>query len=347
MSLISTGVTLSAGNGVALGLNAAFRATYDTRLDYWKPRMALIADEVPSTMLLESYYYSQTRPYPRRWARGSSRGTKGFKRVRYGAVNKDWELGIGWHRNDLNDDVTRSLMQDAVEAAQHFATLRPRCFAQVKNGATDADLLDTLPTAPDGASIYSATDGDGADRFGVSGGNVITSSGTANEAMILKDFFAAQTRFQLFLDTEGQPLLDPGMFAAGFVIEHPPQLTEVMARAFKMNVIVSTVTASGALGASASNVAVAGTSNPVLEQREYGVTLLPNPWLTDTTDWFVTMIGAPVKPLAWQDRQAPEEHILSMDNNDRHAVETKEEGIYWDSRGTVVANLPFSTIKVD
>lgn len=346
VSLVQTGVTLQGGAGVALGLNAAFRQTYDLKMDYWRGLLPMFMDIVPSGMELESYFYSESRPYPVRWPSGTTRGTKGFKRIRYTVVNKDWTSGVGWNRNQVADDVTKSLMADVKETASRWATLEMRVAAQVIEGATDFDLLDTIPNSPDGADLFNATDGAGANRFGVSGGNIISGSGVANESQIIKDFYAAQARFLNFKDTESQPLIDPGTFVEGFVVMYPPALTEVMKRAFRAEVTLATITAAGATAAAASNVAAAGTNNPVLAAGD-NVTLFPNPYLTDTSDWYVFLKGANVKPLFWQDRQGIEERILTAETGDRHSILTKEEAILWDKRGTMGANVPYGALMVN
>jgi phage major head subunit gpT-like protein len=345
VSLVQTSQTLAGGAGVALGLNAAFQHTYNTRLDFWKPLLAPIMDEVPSTMELETYFYRESRPYPSRWPAGSTRGTKGFKTVRWSVFNKDWTDGVGWNRNHLSDDVTRSLEKDVRETASRWSTLRMRIASQIIQGATDFDLLDSIPNAPDGVDLYNATDGAGAARFGVTGGNLLTGTGVANESQIIKDFYLAQARFLAFLDTESQPLIDPATFAEGFTIMYPPALTEVMKRAFKNAAHIVTSAATGAMAGTASIVAVAATPNTARESGD-NVTLFPNPYLTDAADYYIFLNGANVKPIFWQDRQGVQERILTMETGDRHAIETKEESIFWDSRGTGGVNLPYGTVAI-
>lgn len=338
ISTISTGVTLS-GSGLALALNTRFRDTYRLSEEGLAPYMADLFEEVPSTMQLETYAYRKTAPYPSQWVRGTTRGTKGFSAVRWSVVNKDWSVGVGWHANDRADDLLRSLDTDAREAGQHFGSLRARINQQIKEAAVDADLLDALPDAPDGVALYSALDGDGNPRFGVTDGNLQGGSGVDNATQGRLDFQAAISRWGMMKNTENQPLVTPAWFAAGFLVEYPPALEQFMRETFKQDLTIQIVTQGG------NNVGGAAVANTVSKDK---VTLWMNPWLTDDEDWYITLKGAPVKPLIHQNRQPIREIIETMDTpGAEHATRTKEESIWWDSREGWGVALPYGTIKIN
>lgn len=345
VGLANTGVTTQAGSGVGFGLNSAFKGTYDQEITSWRAYLDLVMDTIPSNTLIENYYYRKSRPYPKRWPRGATRGTKGFDTIRWSTINKDWEDGVGWHRNDITDDYARSLETDIRATASRWATLAMRIRAQIMEGATDADLLDSIPNCPDGADLYNATDGAGANRFGVSGGNIISGSGVATAEQIRKDLFAARTRFLKFKDTENQPLVDAGIINQGVVIEYPAELDQVMNEAFRNEIAAATISSTGTHAASSSVVGIAGVSN-VFKAMGLNIRFYANQWLTDVNDWHVHLIGAPVKPIYRQILQGVESRILTMETGDAHAIETKEERIFWDAREGYGTNLPAWTLLV-
>lgn len=344
VSLIGTGVTLS-GSGLAISLNGVAQDTYRLRYDSWKPLLSMVMDEHPSTQLMENYAYRKTAPYPQRWDRGVKRSTKGFGAVRWTVVNKDWSVGTAWHYNDRRDDLLRSLETDARMAGEHFATLDMRVRTQVQEGATDNDLLDAVPTAPDGAAWFSATDGGGGDRFGVSGGNILSGSGVANADQVRKDFFRCLSRWRRMTDTEGQPLLDPARFNGGFVFEYPSEMEQVVRETFIQSRTLGTITATGAQGAAASVIAAAAVTN-VITESGFKVALFGNSYLTDTNNWYLHLVDAPHKSFFKQDREGLQERILTVDRGDAHAVLTKEERIFWDLAKGYGLNLPFPSLQV-
>jgi len=342
---VAAGQVLVGGSDVALLLNGAFRGTYDVREESYEPLRQMFMDDIPSMGLTETHAYWETAPYPARWPRGFKRKSKGFKAVRYSIVNKDWEVAVGWHKNDRADDRLGGLEAQARTAGDHFATLPLRVATQIKEASTNDDLLDTIPNAPDGADLYNATDGASADRFGVSGGNTHSGTGVANADMILEDFETVMGRFLQFQNTEGQPLLNPAIIGEGVLIEYPPQIRRVMRQAFISAVQMITINASGAHAATSSVLTGAPIPSPLVAAGDK-VTLFENPFLTDANDWYVHLTSnAIVKPLFRQTRQGVENHFATADNNNEMLV-SGEESTWWDSREGYGVNQPFGTQNV-
>lgn len=345
-SNVAAGQVLVGGSDLALNLNAAFRGTYDIREEAYADLRSIFMDDIPSVGLTETHAYWETAPYPSRWPRGFARQSKGFKAVRYSIVNKDWEVAVGWHKNDRADDRLGGLEAQARTAGDHFATLPIRVATQIKEASTDDDLLESIPNAPDGADLYNATDGDGNDRFGLSGGNIIASgSGVSNADQIREDYEDAMSRFPRFQNTEGQPLLNPAIINDGVLIEAPPQLRRVMREAFIQTPHLATITATGAQAASAS-IVDAGSVGNVIVQAGDNVRLWFNPFLTDANNWYVHLTSSQiVKPLFRQTRQGIEEHFATADNNDS-MLRNGEESVWWDCREGYGVNIPYGTISV-
>jgi len=344
-STVAAGSVLVGGNDVALLVNSSFSETYGIRQESYDAVVSLFMDDIPSMGLTETHAYWETAPYPRRWPRGSKRQTQAFKAVRYSIVNKDWEVAVGWHKNDRKDSRLEGLERQARMAGGNFALNRIRVSTQIKEGTADDDLLDAIPNAPDGADLYNATDGTGAPRFGVTGGNTFTGFGVTNADQIMEGYETGMSRFVRFQNTEGFPLLNPAIIADGVVIEYPPQIRRVMRQAFISAQQLITVTAAGAQAQGAGVVDGTAIPSPLIAAGDK-VQLFENPFLTDPDNWYIHLTSPEiVKPLFRQTRQGVEEHFATADNNDE-ALKTGEESVWWDSREGYGVNMPFSTISV-
>lgn len=329
------GQIVMASNLLTQGLRSDFWDTYHISQDGIRARLSdMMQMDVPSDKFEEIYGYFHSAPYPRRWARGEEITNRIFKSSQFRVPNKDWAIRVSWHENDRQDDQTQSLRDQAVMAGQHFASLDERVFYQILTGSTDTDLLDYVPQAPDGVALFSATDGDGANRFGYSGGNIVSGGGVGSGHAIRVDFFKAVVAFQSFLDTEGQPLFDDSMLNKGYVITYGVANMQVFEEAFKLQRAV------GVIGATSA----AAPTNVVMESG-LNVTLVPTPRITDN-DWFVFAKGSPKKPIFSQSRQALRESVATMDNSDQ-VRDTKIEYIQWDERKGYAVMLPYGCAKVN
>lgn len=324
-----------AGNAVdslvlAAGLRGDFWDTYSKTYEGLKPVLSNFMQlDVPSDKLAETYGYFGAAPYPRRWVRGEGISTKAFKGYSWQVANKDYALRVDWHKNDRQDDQTKSLFERAQDAGRNFATMDERVLVQLATGATDLDMLDALPNAPDGVGLYSATDGDGAARFGITGGNIVTGTGVATSEAIRVDLFTAIVRAMGFLDTEGQPLFDPSTVLKGISILFGVANFKIFNEAFKQMFTVQ------------SSVA---PTNIILDAA-INVSLFPTPRITDN-DWFVFFNGAPKKPIFSQLRQPIKEFFADMNNSDECRAHGKEY-LQWDCRRGYGVALPYGTVKVN
>lgn len=323
-------VPVHAADVLTAGLRADYWDTYFRTYDGLKPVLSQFMElDIPSDKLTEIYGYFLSAPYPRRWVRGQGIPTKNFKAASFQVTNKDYAVKVPWHANDRQDDQTRSLTDAAKGAGRNFATLDERVLVQIISGSTDIDLLESIPNAPDGVAIFSATDGDGAARFGVSGGNIITGTGVASSEAIRTDYFSALVRMRAFQDTEGQPLWDQSLIDQGVSIMFSSANEKVFTEAFKQQFTVQ------------SSVS---PTNIILDANKR-VTLCPTPRLSGN-DWFVFLSAVPRKPIFRQTRQPIQEFFETMDNSDE-ARRTKLESAQWDCRYGYGVMLPYGCAKVD
>lgn len=282
----------------------------------------------------KDFAYYEAAPHMQRWVRGNTIPTENFGSVKFPVTAYDWAKRIPWHKHDREDDQTQGLVDAARGCGRSSGLLPERFLADALGGTTLT--LPAVPLAPDGASLYSATDGSGGNRFGVSGGNLVTGGGVASVAAVQTDYYKVIRRFLEFQDGKGQPLLDPALIGAGIMIVHSSADLEIMEKAFlqrRQGIVLGTD---------------AGTTpTNIVQDASRNVRLEATPRLA-TGDWFCTLLNAPTKPLFLATRQELREFTaFEGDNNSDHTRDTGEEYIQWEERSGLGVALPYATIKVN
>jgi hypothetical protein len=318
-------------DALLLGVQSTFVDAYNTQGAEEHPLLKeCMAMGLPSDGLYESYAYPEVAPYPVNWKRGNPVPSGAFKFRGWSVTNYDYGRKIPWNRNDQADDRTKSLMSTVSSLGSHWATLQERFFFEVLTGT--ASVLPAIPTCPDGASLFSTTDGDSAARFGVTDGNVVSGGGVTTGALIRTDVWKAYARFMGMLDTQGQPLHNPTFLQKGVIVVHSVALLEVMAEAFDQSITSQVVSTSNA-----------GVSN-TLHTSNIPVTRWASPRLSGNS-FYVFARGSKHKAIFEQTRQ-PLTIQLFGQGNDRISAETKEDCMIADSRHGVGTFLPYMAVKV-
>lgn len=325
------GNTVIADSALTAGIRSTFSTAYAKSAGA-SPLLPNCMDlGLPSDKLTELYAYPESAPHPQRWDRGKRVPMKAFEYVNFQVTNYDYAIAVPWHLNDEEDDLTRSLPRQAQGAGRNFGTLRERILFELIT-ATNS-LLPAIPNAPDSLAAYSTSA-----RFGLSGGNVVTGTGTT-AAAIIADVFSVIESFMLMQDTEGQPLWDEGMLQ-NFTIVFPADMMEAMTAAFFNPLTLSTVTNV----AGTENVAAAAPTNTIRTSgRNFG--LWGTPRLTGV-DYYVFMDDCPYKPFFHQARRGLTYSEYTRANSDNARL-TKEVAVQWDCRDGFGVFLPYGTMKVD
>jgi phage major head subunit gpT-like protein len=305
-----------------------FWDTYEGTYEGVEKLLQPLVEFVPSTRRSEEYAFYESAPHPRRWVRGKPASAEGFGSNSFSVANKDWVVGVGWHRNDLDDDLTRSLKRRARQSGRNFAILHERIIFQLLLAATDPELLEAIPNAPDGLALFSSSA-----RFGNANGNIVSGGGVASAAAIQGDVYKARARARSFLDTKGQPLWSPSLVDQDVIVIYGSDNEKVFREAFFQERTHSVVSTTGA-----------AVTNIILQSGVRYI-LIGTSRITDN-DWFVAFPAVPVKPFLIQTRQDIREAEFTMEN-DSHAARTKEEGLQWDARYGYGLNLPYGFIKID
>lgn len=297
---------------------------------------------MPTTGRYEIYSIPKTAPYPARWRQGEGVPTEGFDYYSHQVNNVRYGRRIIWDVDDREDGQTQSLFPQAQHLGTHFKVL-PEIFAfEYINGS--ASFLDGLINAPDGAALYSATDGAGAARFGVTGGNIISGSGVASGDAVRTDFWKAVGTMKQFQDTKGQPYYMGGELDQGFTVVYSSLYEQVFAEAFKQELtsLIVAGSAGGHVGTGTAVAAAGGLSNTTVTKK---ITLWSTPRLTDV-DWYIFANDAPFKPLFMQMRLQATGTYATKENSDL-ARDIDVEYIQFKHRSGFAPAIPIGTCKIN
>lgn len=325
-----------ASSVLANGLRTEFWDTYASiRNRIADSRLAQVMDlGLGATNRQHTFGYFNAAPHFEQWIRGQSIPTDVFDSTSFTVDVYGWGRRVKWHSDDRDDDQTQSLFDVARMAGQSAALLPERFFFDILTGSTST--LPAVPTAPDGAAFFSATDGSGGARFGISGGNLKSGSGVASVSAIRTDYYDAITRFKRMQDGKGQPLFSDDVIDGGVVIVHGAANTEAFEEAFlqqRQGIVEGTDA-----GTTPSNL---------VQDANRRVTLWGTQRITDN-DWFVILKNAPKKPVFFLDRKGVmEESAVRGENNSDLVRNTGEEYIQWHSRSGAGLALPYGAFKVN
>lgn len=284
-----------------------------------------------SDKLQEIRGYLQTAPYPQRWDRGSTIQSETMQSVQFTIPNQDWGARIYFHDNDVQDDQTSSLYDQARQVGRHWATLVERIFYQVLQNTTDPKLLPTVPNAADGLGLYS-----GSSRFGIATGNQFSNTGQTINA-VMNDVFTIIQTYVNMQDTQSQPLWDPTMILHnGFKLFYGPSLTLVMAQAMKATIVpIGANTSTSNAGITNFILSNGMPVKPVLNQRITG------------NSYYGWLLGLPNEKRGFlkQQRQGFFESIANWETSD-HTRDTGELYVQYKDRAGYGVILPYNTVKV-
>ena len=333
-----------AGRSFIPGLRSEFLGTYRRMYEGAREKLSRVMTlDLPSTRRTEFHFFWQSAPHMVRWAYGETMPESGFKGVRFNITNVRWGRAISWQADDRADDQTQSLLAQARGLGQSAALLDERVLFQIMQGTTDADLLtgsgadpgneDTaggIPNAPDGQALFSTTNDGSADRFGVTGGNLLTGSSNTlgpAESDMRTDYWAVREQFALLQDTQGQPLINPVALDAQALFIFAANNWEIAAQAFQRSVVP---------------VSSAGVSSDTMAA---GLTpiLWPSQRIT-TDDTFTALTSLDVKAVFSQSRLPVSEIIATMENSDL-ARQTNEESIRFKLRKGFGVAEPYALIQ--
>lgn len=225
-----------------------------------KNRLSNIFDwDKPAKSETNTFVLMEGAPVAVRWEKGTPMPEQGFKTQKFQTVVRKWAMSISVSEEDKLYDQTNNAMARAQETAQSFADIPWRVFNQIILGSANNSLLPYIPNAADGVALYSATNAAGGDRYGASGGNIVTQTGTTGTAL-QTDFLSAVSRAANFQNTNGEELFPGANIASGGVdVVFGPSMLKACQDAFGTTVNFVPISASGV--EAYSSVVAAGTQS--------------------------------------------------------------------------------------
>lgn len=321
------GITATAN--LLADIKTNFMGAYDIKTSGLLQAVLDCVQQVPMERRQDRFFYYKTISQPER--------IEYNEEVTFGKVDQEsWLINaykygkaISWSEDDEKDDLTKSLPARAKQLGEAMKYLPVRIFFQILQAATNPLLLGTVPSAPDGVALYSATDGTGAARFGATGGNLVTGTGVTS-ADIRDDFFSALERFAAFLHTDGDtPLLSEDDFQ-DVVIFHPVGMLQQFKEAFFRTQV-------------ANGSSVFEGSNIIMESG-FSIRCFATPYLTDANDWYMFLPKVPQSVIFGQ-REGLQTREFNSSNSAQLATKFKSFFMAWERQGWT-PNLPYGTMKI-
>jgi len=312
-----------------IGILSDFAEIYKNRYPVYASRQDKFIKRGTVKTRIAEYALKESIPVPEFWEYNEPRTRKTLKDRYLTVYHYPFQLALPYNRWDEEDDVLGDLRSHLESMTNRFLQIPDIMVSDYLNNA--ATMQPTLSTAFDGVALASATDGDGNDRFGITGGNIVTSTGVGTVAAILHDLWTCQTRWLQFLDTEGQPFFSPEEVAIDKVTcVVPSHLLEVFqnAREAKMAYV---------------NPAINTAQENVLAMK---FDLWVNPRLsTSANTWFAIIDHSYLKPFFYVLRNDLET-LVEDETNDHNARNLGQRAILGHLRSGMCPFAPQSIIQV-
>ncbi|WP_436882614.1 Mu-like prophage major head subunit gpT family protein [Enterobacter asburiae] len=225
-----------------------------------------VATLVPSTGSENDYAWLQNFPRMRKWV--GDKMIKSLAAHKYTLVNDDYEATVAVKRNHIKDDQLGIYAPQAQDAGFSAKQWPDELVFEVLNKSFTEKCYDGLPFFSDKHMIGKA-------QYSNTGKKALDASSVAKAKA---SYGAARTQLSKIKDEDGRPLnIRPTLLVV------PPALEDE----------ANTLMTAERLDDGKANI-YKGTA-----------TVLVVPWLTSDTAWFLMDVSRPLKPLIFQQREAP------------------------------------------
>ena len=255
-------------------LTKGLRSEFLNRFEGTPTYFGDLSTRIVSTGDSETYRWLGTVPKMREW--GTGRLAKGLRSESYSVENAKYEATIEVDRDEIADDQTGQIRVRVAELAQRAATHKDYLVSQLLvNG--EASGYDSY----DGVSFFND-----AHSSGDSGSqdNRLTYDATDADNPTVEEYKAALkaaiATMLAYKDDQGEPMMIAG---TGLVCVVPPTMYFTALEAINASVVNST-----------TNI------------LEGAARVIPFPWLTDTSKWYLLKTDGVIRPFIFQDREPAE-----------------------------------------
>lgn len=301
------------GPGLARGIREDLVSTWDDRAEFNKEKFkGIIKFGVPSENAVELYGYEESEAVANRLPWGEEPPDKPVATRTWSVPNYRFMLALRWLRLHREKGKLFDVARKTTRAVKRMQQVTERVFYEVLQGS--ATILPGLPAQPDGAAgMFAATDGSGAARFGVSGGNIKASQTFTSGPAFRSAIWNGIEQLASFLDPEGQPAQED---CNEFTVITPVAMMDVAAEAFNQ------ATGLGAVTTATSN---AGVSN-VFQDSGIKFRHIATPRITASTAVYMFATDSDVEePFFEQILLADEDHFWDANNSVFHQRKGIEE----------------------
>lgn len=265
-------------------LTKGLKSEFFNRLDSTTTHFQDLATRVTSTSDRETYRWLGTVPQVREW--GTGRLAQGMRSESYSIENLKYEATLEVDRDEISDDQTGQIRIRAAELAERAATHKDYLISQLLSGGETSGN-----NSYDGVSFFNASHDSGASG---TQSNLLTFDATATDEPTVDEFKAslknAIGKMLAYKDDQGQPMMTS---ASGLACIVPTTML---------------FTASEAI-----NSTVIGNETNVLN----GIArVIPFPWLTDLSKWYLLKTDGVVRPIIFQDREPIEFNALTENSDE-------------------------------
>lgn len=271
-------------------------------------------------------------PNPEFWAKGDEIPVANMDGFVGTIVHKAFGIKIPYGRDDVIFERTGSLLEMVRDTANKWKMLDARVLKEFSTGTVDASLYPSVPNAFDGAAFFNATDGNSANRFSVSGGNIVTGLDFDSAAGCLSAIIKIINRASSFLDTDGQPKWN-GEQLQQIVLVVPQAYAEFFQKALNQP-----ITSSEDVGSHG----VAGVSNFIKTMGiEIDLYITPRYTAKEIYVYFPRVKRSFGRSLVL----APTTYESTMASGSDVALATKQQSWQSDMLAGHYINLPFGAVK--
>lgn len=319
------------------GANARYRDAYDRHYPLQREWMAKVMDlDVPSDKSIEIFPYPLAQPHAEIWPDGQAIPEGSTSSRSFTVVNRRWGLRITLREMEVQLDQINKALSAAAQGGVSLTLIPERVRFQIMLGTADRALLPAVPNAADGAALYSATDGAGANRFNRVNGNVYGGSGVATAAAIINDFYGAEGQAQGWQDGQNQPLWGDEVFDGEVMVDIGAHNKLVAQQAVAQNFVFQTGGANQA----------AAPSNTLVDVGQK-IRIRPTQRIAaGNDDWFMWFTAVQQKALL-QTLAQPLRYIFKRPETSDWCSTYACYLLQWDMVMGFGVGEAFSTIKVD
>lgn len=262
------------------GLRSEFFARFEGAATYFQD----LATRIQSNSDSETYRWLGSVPRMREW--GTGRLARGVRSESYSVENLKYESTLEVDRDEIADDKTGQIRVRVAELAERAATHKDYLIAQLLINAETAGF-----NSYDGVSFFNDAHVSGSSG---SQDNLLTATAASPNNPTVAEFKealrAAIGAMMGFKDDQGEPM---SASATGLVCVVPTTMYLTALEAVSATLVNST-----------SNV------------LQGAARIVPFPWLTDASKWYLLKTDGVIRPFIFQDREPVEFTALAEESDE-------------------------------